>query len=107
MGKRGPKPACKVNNTWSPYLAYAIGLFTGDGCLQKGGRHLDFTSKEREQVELFRQCLGLTTKIGVKYSGAGNKAYRIQFGDVLVLSIFERDRIVQCECKDHRVGIST
>ena len=68
---------------WSPEFAYAIGLLTADGCLLNDGRHIDFTSKDREQVVLFRRCLGLKVKIGSKRSGIGNKYSRIQFGDVL------------------------
>lgn len=81
--KRGPKPQGKVKLVWSSNFAYAIGLFVADGCLQKNGRHLNFTSTDKAQVQLFKKCLGLKTKLGVKYSGAGNLAYQTQFGDVL------------------------
>lgn len=81
--RRGPKPKGQVNIKWSPEFAYAVGLLTADGCLSKDGRHLDFTSKDKSLVLLFRKCLGLTIKISDKYSGAGNKAHHLQFGDVL------------------------
>ena len=68
---------------WSAQFAYAIGLLTADGCLSKDGRHIDLTSKDKAQVILFKKCLGLTTKVGRKYSGSGNLAYHTQFGDVL------------------------
>lgn len=68
---------------WSKKLAYAVGLFATDGCLSKDGRHLDFTSKDIEQVNNFKKCLNLKTKIGWKRSGFSEKIYpRIQFGDV-------------------------
>ena len=73
----------KVALLWSPEFAYAIGLLTADGCLSKDGRHIDLTSKDAEQIELFETCLGIKTKISPKYSGAGNLAYHTQFGDVL------------------------
>lgn len=68
---------------WSLQFAYAIGLLTADGCLSKDGRHIDFTSKDIEQVQLFSKCLGLRTKVSKKRSGNGDVAYHTQFGDVL------------------------
>ncbi len=68
---------------WSPKFAYAVGLLVADGCLLNDGRHIDFTSKDWEQVQTFKACLGLKVKIGTKRSGIGNKYYRVQFGDVL------------------------
>ena len=81
--KRGPKPKGKVKLVWSPKFAYAVGLLTADGCLLNDGRHIDFTSKDIEQVETFKKCLGLKVKTGVKHSGIGNPYTRVQFGDVL------------------------
>ena len=78
----GPKPSCRISTIWSPRLAYGIGLLTADGCLINDGRHIDFTSKDRELVRTFKDCLGLTVKIGIKKSGMGNICYRAQFGDV-------------------------
>ena len=84
MNKPGARPAGKVSNEWSPELAYAVGLLASDGNLSKDGRHIDFTSTDRELVETFKRCLGLITKIGTKKNGAGGKlAFRTQFGDVL------------------------
>ena len=80
---RGPKPKGQVSIGWSPEFAYAIGLLAADGCLSKDGRHIDLTSKDREQVSLFNKCLGINIKISKKYSGAGNLSFHSQFGDVL------------------------
>src|SRR3972149_12282508 len=77
------RPLGKTPTRWSPKVAYAIGLITTDGCLSKDGRHIDFTSKDLEQVQNFSKALGLTNKIGLKSSGFSNKKYyRIQFGNV-------------------------
>jgi hypothetical protein len=86
--KRGVKPMGKVKREWSPSFAYAIGLLTSDGCLLNDGRHIDFTSKDKNLCETFKQCLGLNRiKIGVKSSGSikhtNKKYFRVQFGDVL------------------------
>lgn len=80
----GIQPKRKVITKWSPYLSYAIGLLATDGCLSGDGRHIDFTSNEREQIENFMRCLGIKNKIGKKYSGyTGRAAFRVQFGDIL------------------------
>ena len=87
--KRGPKPRGNVKIAWSPKFAYAIGLLTADGCLLNDGRHIDFTSKDFEQVEMFKKCLGLRVKIGIKHSGTGKPYHRVQFGDVLFYKFLE------------------
>ena len=77
------KPLSKIKTTWSPNLAYAIGLITTDGNLSKDGRHMDFTSKDKEQILNFMHCLGIKNKISLKHSGFANtQCFRIQFGDV-------------------------
>ena len=81
--KPGPKPQGKVKLSWSPRFAYAIGLLTADGCLSKDGRHVNLTSKDEDQILTFKKCLGIDSKVRIKYSGAGNQAYYLQFSDVL------------------------
>jgi hypothetical protein len=77
------KPLNKVKIKWSSEFAYAIGLLATDGCLSKDGRHLDMTSKDREQLENFRKCLGIKNKIRIKTSGLGKKSFCVEFGDVI------------------------
>ena len=81
---RNMKPLHKIKITWTPNLAYAIGLITTDGCLSKDGRHIDFTSKDEDLVEVFKSCLGLTNKTGRKTRGGSKekKYFRVQFGDI-------------------------
>ncbi len=81
--KRGPKPSHKVHIRWSQKFAYAIGLLVSDGCLSKDGRHIVLTSKDKEQLMAFNECLGLTEKICEKYSGSGNVSCYVQFSDVV------------------------
>lgn len=85
MGKRGPKPKGKVNIEWSANFAYAIGLIVADGCLYNDGRHMSLTSKDREQAEHFKMCLGIDVKIGFKANGISKekKYCHVQFGDVM------------------------
>src|SRR3989339_1320183 len=69
---------------WTANFAYVVGLICSDGSLSKDGRHLDFTSKDIEQIENFRKILKLNNKIRLKNSGSNRlkKYYSIQFGDV-------------------------
>lgn len=76
------KRLSKVNITWSSKFAYAVGLIVTDGCLSGDGRHIDLTSKDKEQIINFRKCLGIKTKIGYKSSGMGIRYFRVEFGDI-------------------------
>ena len=84
MGERGPKPKNKVKIKWSPEFAYALGLLATDGNLSPDKRHINFTSKDRELVELFAECLSINNRIGRKARGGSRekKYFVVQFGDV-------------------------
>lgn len=84
MNKRGVKLKETISTEWSQNFAYAIGLLASDGSLSKDGRHVDFTSKDIEQVKNFVKCLGCKNKIGKKISGSAmTESYRIQIGSVI------------------------
>ena len=84
-GRRGSRPKRKVKIHWSPTFAYAIGLLTTDGNLSPDERHITFTSKDKQLVEIFASCLGLKNRIGHKARGGSRdkKYYVLQFGDVI------------------------
>lgn len=68
---------------WTAKFAYAVGLIATDGCLSKDGRHIDFTSKDLDQVKNFLYAIGITSKIGLKSSGCSQKScYFVQFSNV-------------------------
>lgn len=79
MAQSGPKPKRIINETWTPNLAYAMGLITTDGCLSSDGLLIDLTSNDKEQLLNFSKCLGVDFKIGNKGNGRGDKSFRIQF----------------------------
>lgn len=89
----------KIRIEWSSNFAYAIGLLTADGCLSKDKRHIDLTSKDKSQINLFKKCLCLQTKISKKYSGAGNLSYHTQFGDVLFYRFLENIGLTSAKSK--------
>lgn len=68
---------------WSSNFAYAVSLFTADGCLSSDNRHLEFNSKDKEQVLNFVRCLNLKNKIGKKARGGEKikRYYRVQLGN--------------------------
>ena len=75
----------KVKIKWSPEFAYALGLIATDGNLSPDGRHINFTSKDKELAELYKKCLGVKNKIGKKARGseAEKKYFCVQSGDVI------------------------
>jgi len=77
------KPLGKVKIVWSAGLAYAIGLLVTDGNLSKDGRHIELTSKDKDQLQNFTNSLGIKVNITSKHSGSGKKYLRVQFGDRL------------------------
>ncbi len=78
------KPLSKIKIQWSPEFAYAIGLITTDGSLSNNGRHINFTSKDKQLISLFVEALKIKNKIGMKGSGRSEekKYFVVQFGDV-------------------------
>ncbi|MFH1894512.1 MAG: LAGLIDADG family homing endonuclease [Patescibacteria group bacterium] len=85
------KPLRKVCHIWSSNFAYAVGLFTSDGCLSPDGRHLEFNSKDEKQVKNFKKCLNLFNKITKKARSDERikKYYRVQFGDTQFYKFLE------------------
>jgi len=79
------KPLGKVRIKWSPEFAYAIGLLTTDGNLSSDRRHINFTSKDRNLVKIFSECLKIKNKIRKKTRAREKikKYFEIQFGDVI------------------------
>lgn len=83
MGLRGPKVKDWTSISWTPDLAYCIGLLATDGCLINDGRHINFTSGDIQLVKLFRNLLKRKNKICYKTSGTSKrKCPYLQFGDV-------------------------
>lgn len=85
MGKRGPKPKKSIEIVWSAEFAYAIGLLVTDGSLSTNGRHIDFTSKDIQQIKNFMHALKIThLKIGKKINSKNKEknCFRVQIGDV-------------------------
>lgn len=84
MGKRGPKPK-KGKPLWTSELAYAVGLIATDGCLYNDGRHIALVSKDTQQLQNLKKCLGLRVKVGMHHGRKGISSdmnRRVQWGDI-------------------------
>lgn len=86
----GARPKRKVEICWSADFAYSLGLLVTDGSLSKDGRHIDFTSKDKEQVEHFCNGLGIEgTKLSCKRRSRAGVSdsdafyWHVQFSDVI------------------------
>ncbi len=77
-------PREKVKIKWSFDFAYAIGLIATDGYLSSSGRHISFTSKDKEQIKNYMKALYIFCHVGKKSSGTvkWKKYYVVQFSDV-------------------------
>lgn len=78
------KPKQKIKIEWSPEFAYGIGLIATDGNLSPDGRHLNFTTKDKELAVLFKKIFNLDNKIGRKTreKEQEKKYFVVQFGDI-------------------------
>ncbi len=74
----------KIDCTWTPELAYVVGVFASDGNLSPDGRHLNVTSKDKEMAETVRTILRINNKIGRKARGGSKEKryFSLQFGDI-------------------------
>jgi hypothetical protein len=71
----------KELNIQGSNLWYLAGLIASDGCLSRGGRHIDITSANREFLEDLKAGSGLVNKIGVKNKRLKNQGYRFQIAN--------------------------
>lgn len=67
---------------WGARLAYVVGLIATDGCLVNTGRHVSFTTSDRQLMETFLSCLGRDARYRTTKTRLGSDLYRIQMGDV-------------------------
>ena len=67
--------------SWTPELAYVVGLLATDGNLSNDGRHIVMRSSDTDLLQTFKKCLSLNNKIG-QTRNKNVLSYRVQFGNV-------------------------
>lgn len=86
--ENSPKTAsiCRDGLSWTPELAYAVGLIATDGNLSSDGRHISLTSSDIQQIENFKKCLGTKANPCRNPPGSFTKSqsYRIQAGNKIL-----------------------
>lgn len=82
--KRGTPRRNIIQTSWSRDLAYVLGLLATDGNIYSDKRHVNFTSKDKDLVLLFKKLLKLSNKVGTKSRGGEKERtyYVLQFGSV-------------------------
>jgi hypothetical protein len=53
-----------VDTSWTPHLAYAVGLIATDGNLSPNRRHTNVVSTDRDLLDAFKRCIPRAGRIG-------------------------------------------
>lgn len=77
-GPRASDDVSRARSTWSPEIAYVVGLIATDGNLSRTRYGLALSSKDVDLLETARRCLQLTNAITPYTNGRG---YHIQWRD--------------------------
>lgn len=64
LDRRSRSRAGPVDTTWTPVLAYAVGLIATDGNLSSSGKSTNVVSAEIDQLETFKRCIPRAGRIG-------------------------------------------
>ena len=64
LDKRRWSPAGPVDTTWTPMLAYAVGLIATDGNLSPNGKTTNVVSGDVDLLESFKRCIPRAGRIG-------------------------------------------
>ena len=67
---------------WSSAMAYVVGLLATDGCLSSDRRHIILTSRDRQLVQTYLECLGRPIRYTLGRTRRGKLAYYAQSSDV-------------------------
>ena len=68
-------------NITGPNLWYLVGLIASDGSLSSDGRHIDISSSDHRFLQGIKNSIGIKNKIGTKYGGKKQKAFRVQIAN--------------------------
>jgi hypothetical protein len=91
--------------SWTPKLAYAVGLIVTDGNLSSDRRHIAMRSSEKELLKTYKNCLNIPhIKVGTSHSNGytDNPSFRVEHGDVQLYRWLEK--IGLTSNKTHTIG---
>jgi DNA-binding Lrp family transcriptional regulator len=93
-----------VLSTWSPELAYVVGLVTTDGNLKSDRPDVSFASTDIEIVEAYRRILKVNAPIYVTQSDKGHKPlHRVCINDPAYRTFLENVGLMPVKAK--RLGV--
>lgn len=88
---------------WSPELAYAVGLITADGCLDRNYHLVNFTSCDRELIDLYCACLNLPHDLHIKVEHSQKRTWRTRYvvglSDLVYRTFLENVGLVPAKSK--------
>ncbi|MBN1977001.1 MAG: hypothetical protein JW918_06335 [Anaerolineae bacterium] len=89
-----------VLSTWSPELAYVVGLVTTDGNLSSDRPDVSFASTDVEIVKVYRRILKVKAPIYVTQSNGGNKPlHRVCINDPFYRALLENIGLMPVKAK--------
>jgi transposase len=98
----GPKYSVPENvlNTWTPGLAYIVGLVTADGNLKKADSEVGFASTDAEIVEVYRRILKTDAPIYVRQpKNRRNPIYSVRIRDCAYRAFLENVGLMPAKAK--------
>lgn len=94
----------EVLREWSPELAYVIGLVTTDGCLKKGSNRVSFPSTDREAIENYQRCLGISAPVYTDHDPRYPPLYRVMLNAPAYRAFLEEVGLTPAKTKDRTLG---
>jgi len=90
----------RMPTTWSPKIAYLVGLIATDGNLARETRTISFVSMDLQLVETFLALTGRPGRYRTEITRTGTTIYRVQFKDaqfhrwLLTIGLMPRESLV-------------
>lgn len=103
-----PYPAAlvpeEVLRRWTPELAYVVGLVTTDGNLAKGRNTVSFPSTDRELIEIYQQCLGVSLHVTTGHRPGRLPYHCVWLSDPAYRAFLEEVGLTPAKTKDRTLG---
>ncbi len=94
----------EVLRCWTPELAYVVGLVTADGNLKKRSNRVTFPSIDRELIEIYQQCLGVSLHVYTHHKPGRLPSYSVALSDPAYRGFLEGVGLTPAKTKDRTLG---